>query len=319
MSLIEKAVLKLDQQGDAPRQERVAPGGALPSSTIEQGMRLGVPGEPAFPASPDLAPPAAAPTAHPLHANDDVRGINVNVVIEGLRERGMVTPDGSNIGLSSEFRVIKRPILDNAFPKKGPAKMPRANTVMVTSSVPGEGKSFCAMNLAISIAMERDHRVLLIDADVHRPNVMKTMGVEDQLEGQPGLIDIVLDPSRDVGGCIHSTNIEKLYVMPVGSRHSHPTELFSSNAMEERIDFLSSRFPETLFIFDCCPLLATTEARVLAPRMGQVVMVVEADRTPRDRVRESLACIEGANVIGLVLNKSRAKNSGEYYGYYYAA
>lgn len=314
MSLIEKAVLKLDQEGEpVSRGERPAqtqPAGT--GTTVDKAMRFDVPNDAPF-AHLDTSNGAYA------RAGAEARGITVNIGIDRLRERGLVTPDGANIGLTSEFRVIKRPILDNAFPKRGAPKIPRANTVMVTSSVPGEGKSFCAMNLAISIAMERDHRVLLVDADVHRPNVMKTLGVEAQLEGQSGLIDLVLDPKRDPGLSIHATNIEKLFVMPVGSHHSHPTELFSSNAMDECIEDLAARFADSLIIFDCCPLLATTEARVLAPRVGQVVMVVEADRTPRERVRESLACLESANVVGLVLNKSRSKSTGEYYGYYYAA
>lgn len=307
MSLIEKAVFQLDKEppSDTRRSAPVTPDGHAPSAYSAPGMAGG-----------DLL---IAPPVETENLDETAQGITVDVPLESLRERGMVTPDGSNIGVSSEFRVIKRPILDAAFPKRGAATIARANTVMVTSSAPGEGKSFCAMNLALSIAMERDHRVLLIDSDVHRPNVMKTLGVETQLESQPGLIDAVLDPAKNVVHSIHKTTVENLFIMPVGARHSHPTELFSSKAMDDFIEHLSVRFANTVIIFDCCPLLATTEARVLAPRIGQVLVVVEADRTPRDRVKESLACLESANVVGLVLNKSKVKNTGEYYGYYYAA
>ena len=183
---------------------------------------------------------------------------------------------------------------------------------MVTSAFPGEGKSFWAINLAMSIAAERDHKVLLIDADVARPSIPRELGISTER----GLMDWLIDGGPDLSELVLPTQVEKLSLLPAGRRHTHATELLASGSMSRLFEQLSERFADHLLIIDSPPLLVTTEARVLATYMGQIVMVVEANRTPRDAVQEALSTIETSEVIGLVLNKAREADAGSaYYGY----
>jgi receptor protein-tyrosine kinase len=213
--------------------------------------------------------------------------------------------------VGQEFRVIKRPLLTNAFGRGSAFPVANGRRVMVTSAFPGEGKSFCAINLAMSIASERDHQVLLVDADVARPSVPRELGIETGA----GLMDWLIDDTLDLASLVVQTSIDKLSLLPAGRRHDHATELIASQAMSRLLEELSTRFPDRIIIFDSPPLLVTTESRVLASYMGQIVMVVEAGRTPREAVKEAIATLDGAEVVGLLLNKSREARAGNQYGY----
>jgi exopolysaccharide/PEP-CTERM locus tyrosine autokinase len=188
---------------------------------------------------------------------------------------------------------------------------------MVTSAFPGEGKSFCAINLALSIAAERDHQVLLVDADVARPSIPRELG----FSASAGLMNLLLEPgSRDIADVVLRTNIDKLMILPAGRRHELATELLASQTMSRILDDLSARYPDRVIIFDSPPLLMTTESRVLATHMGQILMVVAAGSTPKAAVNDALATIDGAaEVIGLVLNRARGGQTAGYglYGYGY--
>ena len=220
-------------------------------------------------------------------------------------------PDGESSLLSQEFRVIKRPLLANAF-GKGVAPVRNGKRIMITSAFPGEGKSFCAINLALSIAAERDHKVLLVDADVARPSVPRVLG----FEADKGLMDWLTSGNLDVADLVLSTDIDKLAILPSGRRHDQATEFLASASMSRLLDQITARFPDRVVVFDSPPLLVTTESRVLASYMGQIVLVVEAGRTPRSAVTEALSTIEGtAEVIGTVLNKARGAGAGGYGGY----
>ena len=187
---------------------------------------------------------------------------------------------------------------------------------MVTSAFPGEGKSFCAINLAMSIAAERDHGVILVDADVARPSIPRVLGID----ARAGLMDWLIDGAPDLSRLVLPTNIETLSLLPAGRRHEHATELLASEAMGRLLEQLSQRYPECIIIFDSPPLLVTTESRVLASYMGQIVMVVEAGKTPREAVREALATIAANEIIGLVLNKAeKMETTGYYQGYGYGS
>jgi protein-tyrosine kinase len=238
----------------------------------------------------------------------------VRIHLEGLRAKGMLTPDSKQSITHEEFRVIKRPLLANAF-GKGTQPVRNGKRVMVTSAFPGEGKSFCAINLAMSIAAERDQKVLLIDADVARPSIPRELGIS----GEIGLMDWLVDSKLDIADLVLSTNVDKLTVLPAGRRHQQATEMLASASMSRLLEQISARFPDRICIFDSPPLLVTTEARVLATYMGQIVMVVEAGKTPRDIVTEALSTIESCEVIGLVLNKARKIETSGYYGYGYGA
>lgn len=229
-----------------------------------------------------------------------------------LKRIGMITPDDERSQLAEEFRLIKRPLLANAF-GQGSAPLDKGNMVMVTSSLPGEGKSFCAINLAISIAMEMDRTVLLVDADVAKPRIPDYLG----LKVEKGLLDVLRDPQLTLADVLIRTDVEKLTVLPAGNTYRRATELLASEAMDRLINEISRRYPDRLVIFDSPPLLSTSESSVLARHMGQIVVVVEAEKTPQEALKEALGQIESCEVVGMLLNKTTPLPGANYYGYYY--
>lgn len=232
--------------------------------------------------------------------------------LENLHRQGIVTPDHTKSPIAEQFRLIKRPLLSNAFnPMTG---LKNGNLIMITSSLAGEGKSFCSINLAMSIAMEMDHRVLLVDADVARPSIPKTLGFSKE---EPGLLDIILNPKLEIADVMIKTNVEKLTLIPAGTRHIHATELLASQSMGAILQELAQRYHDRVVIFDSPPLLLTSESRALACQMGQIVLVVEAERTTQQTVKDALQQIESCDVVNLIYNKASAQSSAGYYGYYY--
>jgi protein-tyrosine kinase len=235
----------------------------------------------------------------------------VEIDLQRMAQMGYVTPDSPRTQIANEFRVIKRPLLSNVHGRSA-APVERANLIMVTSSVPGEGKTFVSINLAISLAMELDSTVLLVDADVSRPSVLQRLG----LSPAPGLLDVLTDPSRTVGDMLLRTNIDKLSILPAGAPSGHATELLASDQMTHLIDELASRYSDRILVFDAPPLLPSTESRVLATHMGQVVVVVESERTSHQTVTSALTTLESCPVVLPLLNKSSRADVGNYYGYY---
>jgi len=234
----------------------------------------------------------------------------IEINLARLKEQGFITPDEPQSLIADEFRVLKRPLLRNALGQAG-TRVRNGNLVLVTSSVQGEGKTFTAANLAISIAMEFDNSVLLVDGDVAHPSLPELLGIPQA----PGLLDLLLREDLDIGDAVRQTNIEKLSILPAGTRHRRATELLASEKMALLLRDLASQLPDRIIIFDSPPLLATTEARVLASQMGQVVMVVAADATSQHAVRQALATIENCEVVLMMLNKSARTDVGTYYGY----
>jgi protein-tyrosine kinase len=235
----------------------------------------------------------------------------VEIDLRRLATMGYVTPDTPRTQIASEFRVIKRPILRNVYDQSA-APVERANLIMVTSSLPGEGKTFVAVNLAISMAMELDTTVLLVDADVSRPSVLQRLG----LAPAPGLLDVLQDSSRSVGDVLLRTNIERLSILPAGAPSGQATELLASVQMKRLLDDLGSRYSDRILVFDAPPLLPSTESGVLASHMGQLVMVVEAERTAQQVVARAMAMLESSPVVLPLLNKTSHSETGNYYGYY---
>lgn len=236
----------------------------------------------------------------------------LEIDLEKLHDKGIVTLDHTKSPMAEQFRLIKRPLLSNAFnPDSG---IKNGNLIMVTSSLAGEGKSFCSINLAMSIAMEMDHRVLLVDADVARPSIPRTLGFDPEA---PGLLDILRDPQQKISDVIMRTNVKKLTLIPAGVRHSYATELLASQSMRSILEELAQRYHDRIVIFDSPPLLLTSEARVLASQMGQIVLVVEAERTTQQTVKEALQQLESCDVVNLIYNKARSYSHSGYYGYYY--
>lgn len=235
----------------------------------------------------------------------------VTIDLDRLTSMGYLTPAASRSQIASEFRIIKRPLLTNINGETA-APIDRANLVMVTSSLPGEGKTFVSVNLAISISMELDCKVLLVDADVSRPAVLQRLG----LPPAPGLLDLLTDPSLRMSDVLLRTNIEHLSVLPAGSAHAHATELLASDGVSMLLQEMASRYSDRVIVFDAPPLLPSTESRVLATRMGQVIVVVEADHTSQNTVAEAMATLEACPVVLPMLNKTSRSDVGSYYGSY---
>lgn len=302
MSIIEKAMNRLgplDTSGltSIPMEkELVFPPNALDSVAANHGIEMAV-----EPEIETRQPALASRTSQVAHIN-----------LEKLNKLGMITPDGEKSQLAEEFRLIKRPLITNVF-NRDSSQIKDANLIMVTSSMPGEGKSFCAINLAMSIAMEMDHTVLLVDADVAKPSLPGLLGIT----AEKGLMDVMLDDNLDLSDVMIKTNVEKLTILPAGRGNRYATEMLASEAMGRLLKEIAGRYRDRVIIFDSPPLLATTEARVLAAHMGQIVMVVEAEKTTHDQLQEALAQIEKCDVVGLLLNKGKALIGTEYplYGY----
>jgi protein-tyrosine kinase len=235
----------------------------------------------------------------------------VDINLARLHQMGMVTYDGGRTSAAEDFRIIKRPLLRNALDavKRG---IPNGNLIVVTSALPGEGKTYCAINLAMSIAMEKDHTVLLVDADVARPSVLKVLG----LGATPGLMDILLNDQMTLGEVILKTNIDTLSILPAGRSNKHATELLASQTMSALLVEIGSRYPDRIVIFDSPPLLLTSEASVLAAQMGQVLMVIESEATTQVAVKEALRRLDNCAHVSLICNKARSFPGGDYYGYY---
>ena len=294
MDIIEQAAKRLAELRrsgvDVPAQEPVPP--AKPVSVVAPAGKTDVP----------EVPQAVASSSRRIELDMDT-----------IARHGILTPRAERSNLADELRVIKRPLLRNVA-GKGVAPVKNGNLIMVTSAVPGEGKSFTAANLAMSIAMELDHTVLLVDADVARPSLPELFG----LPPSKGLLDVLVNPETGLNQVMLRTNIEKLSILPSGTRHPHATELLASDAMARLLDELATRYSDRVIIFDSPPLLVTTEARALASHMGQVVLVVRAERTTHAEVRHALSLIDVAPVKMLMLNQATGTGvSGHGYGYGY--
>lgn len=307
MSLIEKAVQRLDQlkQAGSEGGEAATSAGATAHDVLHRDGGAPV-------VSPNRSQ-VALPDQQDVSPAPGAQARVIEIDLARLAKMGMVTPDRPKSTIAEEFRVIKRPLISNAK-GLGAAPIDKGNLVMVTSSLPGEGKSFTAINLAVSMAMELDFTVLLVDADFSRPSVLPRLG----LPAEKGLMDALVGEVSDLRDVMLRTNIEKLTILPAGMPHARATELIASEAMARLLAEMASRYPDRIIIFDSPPLLATTEARVLATHMGQILVVVEAERTTHGAVTHALSTIEDCPVKMMILNKSRGQTGGLYgYGYGY--
>jgi exopolysaccharide/PEP-CTERM locus tyrosine autokinase len=240
------------------------------------------------------------------------RRIELN--LDMLNASNIVIPSAPRSLTADQFRVIKRPLLSNAM-GKGAVAPARANLIMVTSAVAGEGKTFTSINLAMSIAAELDNTVMLVDADVARPSLPRVLGLS---EG-PGLLDL-LDGSTEMSEVLLKTNIDKLTILCSGTPHIRATEMLASEAMRQLLDDIARRYPDRIIIFDSPPLLLTTESRALAMNMGQILVVVHAGKTSQFDVQRALAAIDACPLKMMLLNRTKAdarERSGYGYGYGY--
>ena len=294
MSIIERAIQKLQKASQlAPSLSRSA---AAP--LVATRVRVGVP-VPAAQVSRPTEPRTSYHRTVPLDINQ-------------LRRQGLIPLSVQERELAAQYRHIKRPLVAMAI-SRGSERLPHGNSIMVTSALPGEGKSFTSLNLALSIALEQDLRVLLVDADVPRPRLSREFG----LEGEPGLIDALRDQSCDVESLIVGTDNPSLAVLPAGSQSDTATELLAGARMAEVVSQLCENDPNRIVLFDSPPVLPTTEARVLTQVIGQVVLVVRCGRTPQKAVLEALHLMLDPGVVNLVLTHADKSGAGSYYyGHY---
>lgn len=314
MSIIEKAARRIDlERGQAavPATGPVLDSGIEilePAPSIPPALPPAAPSVSAAPAAPVLPVPEVAPAA-PVRYNTR----KVELDLAKMREMGLVTAAGGRTSLLEDFRIIKRPLLKRAFEEQG-AKGNPGNLIMLTSSLPGEGKTYCAINLAMSIAMELDHTVLLVDADVARPSVLRTLG----LPAERGLMDLLVDDKLDVSDVLLRTNVDTLSILAAGTSTPRATELLASSTMANLVHEIATRYPDRIVIFDSPPLLLTSEARALASHMGQIVVVVEAQTTTQHALKEALHQLEGYDNVNLIYNKTRdIPGIEETYDYHY--
>lgn len=297
-----------------------------PPAALEVRPLPGSPVAPAPIADPAPVPPLFTPaidarrgadefSAEPAvtAARPDLAQGPVSIDSVALERGGMVDWSRTRSRISEEFRLVQRQILRAAF---GPGAEPGySNLLMVTSARPGEGKSFTSLNLAGSIARQGDHHVLLVDADSKRDSFCYALGLAEMR----GLLDLVANPKLDPSPLIVKTPIERLSILPVGRERERSAELFSTKEMTRLIQSLGRRYADRLIILDAPPCLSTSDPAVLAPVVGQILFVVEADRTQRDEVEASLDLIQACPNITLVLNKQQISSRytfGAYSSYY---
>lgn len=236
----------------------------------------------------------------------------VEVDQEVLRDAGLIAPEYHEKMLADQFREIKRPLIASAYGKRV-AQVEDGNLIMISSAMPGEGKTFTSLNLALSIAQEQDLTVLLVDADVAKPQISEIFGISEV----PGLLDILEGQPRALEALIVRTNIEGLSILPAGAPRTNATELLSGSRMDNVVQQLATRFPQRVIVFDTPPLLQTSEAKVLANLAGQVILVVKAESTPQGAVAEALHILGDEKAVSLVLNQSRTAGEKDRYKYGY--
>ncbi|MCP3868089.1 MAG: AAA family ATPase [Gammaproteobacteria bacterium] len=328
MSIIEKAVDKLSSEDSSLRKKSepsiADQGSGVVTSTqttsiqakgeatvnVEQ-ARPGTSGEGAAAVRTKEAIDQVSPPIVPS------RNRPVDVSFSGLGLEGILASEGGRSRLDEEYRMIKRPLLVRALSEDDDPAV-YLNSIMVCSALSGEGKTFTSMNLAISIAMEVDRTVLLVDSDLAKPTLSRTLGVSDK----PGFTECLKDENLDLGDFLLYTDVPKLTVLPAGKRHNRATELLASNSMTIRLRELAKRYSDRIILFDSPPLLATSEASVLARRMGQIAIVVAYGDTPQFLVREAIGMLHTSERVSFILNKTRddflSKGAGGYgYGYGY--
>ncbi len=285
MSIVEKALERLrDAQGGAS--------GAGPRIGRANG-------------TPRPAAMAPAPSSAPAAASRRVVALD----FAALRAEGLLPPTDQERQIARQYRRIKLPLLARAVGGEA-ASVANGRLILVASALPGEGKTFSTVNLALSMALERDTEVLLIDADIAKPNISQAFG----LDGEPGLVDALADPDADIDALVVATSVPRLSVMPAGRvAGDTATELLGSARMKEVVARLLAAVPNRIVLFDSSPLLLTTESQVLAGVVGQVVLVVKAAVTERQAVFDAIHQLGEGKSVGVVVNQMRVAEGAGYY------
>jgi len=279
-----------------------------PAAPIEAVVETPAPAEAA---APVVEAPAPVPVAVPQPVA--FAGTKHHIDREHLRQQGLIVPEGSVTALLEEFRIVKRQLLLQAADLRNQGGGAAAQRILVCSPHPGEGKTYCSINLALSIAAETETDVLLVDADFAKPSVLSALG----LPGGPGLMDALTDPSADVADFVLGTDIPGLSVLPAGNANNADSEHLNSSRTASILDRLTAGAPRRIVIFDSPPALAAAPAASLAKYVGQAVMIVRADRTGQGSLEDAISLLSGCPNIQLLLNAVNFSPSGRRFGSYY--
>jgi Mrp family chromosome partitioning ATPase len=250
--------------------------------------------------SPTIEPSRFSGTRHPVDR-------------DRLREHGLIVPEGQVTALIEELRIVKRQLLAQATELRGQGMGHAAQRVLVCSPHPGEGKTYCAINLALAMAAEKESEVVLVDADFAKPSVLSTLG----LPGGPGLMDALADPALDVADCVIGTDVGGLWVLPAGNATTSDSEYLSSSRTGEVLDRLTQGAPGRILVFDSPPALAASPAAELAKYVGQALVVARADRTGQGALEDAVSLLSTCPNIQLLLNGVQFSPSGRRFGAYY--
>jgi exopolysaccharide/PEP-CTERM locus tyrosine autokinase len=311
MSLVEKALQKLQKEREAAagevRRDAAAGHSAVtePTADVVPPQRdLPPAGEPVKRSVPDFGATMPGMPGVPR------REIKIDAV--ALRAAGVLPPDAQERVVGNQFRHIKRPLLAGALGRGGPI-VPNGRLIMVGSALQGDGKTFSCLNLACSLALEHDVSVLLVDADVARPQLSRLLG----LDNVPGIMDALTDFEMHPLEVVVKTDQPGLEFVPAGRRRDNMAESLASRRLDELLAEWLAVSPNRIVLFDTSPLLVTNEARVLATKVGQVLLVVREDVTPQSAVKDALRFVRTGSSVSLILNDSRAGGASGYYGYSY--
>jgi len=267
---------------------------------------------------PPLRPVAETLVADPepatTKAPDRPADAYLQIDFKRLDEAGFITPDTPYNVNTQEFRAIKRQILKASFPDDSNPAGSQSRVILVTSSAPAEGKTFTSLNLAMSISTDKDIQVLLVDADGYRRSLTALMDAGDKL----GVIDLLSRPALQLRDNVLSTNIANLSFLPAGLPHPRAGELLNSRKLSALMHDIALKFPDHLILIDTPPVLASSEAAILAAQVGQILVVAEKDRTSKRALRQSLAMLEDCRTVSCILNMATANLGGSaasMYGY----
>lgn len=222
---------------------------------------------------------------------------------------GLLAPLDQALPIADEFRRIKRPLIENVINSAGNDNG-YMNVIMVASALPGAGKTFCSVNLAASMSLERELNVMLIDADVAKPHISSAFGLDENA----GLLDILEDDTRPTDEVLVRTDLNDIQILPAGRKHSQSTELLASDRMADVIKDLATRYPDRIIVVDSPPLLLTSEAQAITKQAGQITLVIESGKTLHQDVQETLETLDRSKPINVILNKSIYTQPGGYYG-----
>lgn len=319
-SLIERAANKFDLGSFAPPP---VPSNLAPPP-VKPNLRHRAP-EPVV-QTPAPAPPVEAPavikTVAPVAAPAPPSEVRTPAALPGkrhpvdrarLRDQGLIVPEGAVSGLLEEFRIVKRQLLLQATELRRAGSGVSAQRVLVCSAHPGDGKTYCAINLALAMAAEKESEVILVDADFAKPSVLSALG----LPGGPGLMDALADPSIDVADCVLGTDVPGLWVLPAGEATTSDSEYLSAVRAKAVLDRLSEGAPNRIVIFDSPPALAASPAAELAKFVGQALLIVRAYKTGQGAVEDAVKLLSACPNVQLLLNGVQFSPSGRRFGAYY--